>query len=202
MPMSLPPGTVVGGVGAVVKKGRNLASQVALKSADATRKVKAMVQKAAFDVGALEHYLAERIEGFRGPLAVRQFRGGQSNPTYYLEAGGREYVLRRKPPGKLLPSAHAVDREFRVISAPHAQAFPVAAPVLYFADAGVAGTPVYVCLLYPSEAADDPLCVDLGGRRIIKKKKVASRTRISADITPTSAASLHAHFARRPSSIY
>src|SRR2546421_9978434 len=63
-----------------------------------------------FDVSALERYLRERIEGSSGPLTVRQFRGGQSNPTYYLAAGGREFVLRRKPPGKLLPSADAVDR--------------------------------------------------------------------------------------------
>ena len=58
---------------------------------------------------------------------MRQFKGGQSNPTYLLETPARRYVLRRKPPGKLLPSAHAVDREFRVISALHAQGFPVAA---------------------------------------------------------------------------
>ena len=64
---------------------------------------------------------------------MRQFKGGQSNPTYLLETPGRRYVLRRKPPGKLLPSAHAVDREFRVISALHAQGFPVAEPVLYCA---------------------------------------------------------------------
>src|SRR5947207_1407259 len=70
-----------------------------------------------FDVSALERYLSGRIEGFRGPLGVRQFRGGQSNPTHYLEAGGREYALRRKPPGKPLPSAHAVDREYRVLAA-------------------------------------------------------------------------------------
>jgi hypothetical protein len=70
-----------------------------------------------FDVAALERYLSEHVAGFRGPLEVRQFRGGQSNPTYHLAAGGRDYVLRRKPPGKLLPSAHAVDREYRVITA-------------------------------------------------------------------------------------
>ena len=70
-----------------------------------------------FDVGALETYLRERVAGFTGPLEVSQFRGGQSNPTYHLRAGTREYVLRRKPPGKLLPSAHAVDREYRVITA-------------------------------------------------------------------------------------
>ena len=70
-----------------------------------------------FDVDALERYLDERLPDFRGPLRVQQFRGGQSNPTYKLTAGERSYVLRRKPPGALLPSAHAVEREYRVISA-------------------------------------------------------------------------------------
>src|SRR5262249_10250228 len=79
-----------------------------------------------------------------GPLAVRQFKGGQSNPTYLLETPQRRYVLRRKPPGKLLPSAHAVDREFRVVSALSAQGFPVAQPVLYCADDSVVGTAFYV----------------------------------------------------------
>lgn len=97
-----------------------------------------------FDVARLEHYLRDRVAGFSGPLAARQFRGGQSNPTYLLETPGRRYVLRRKPPGKLLPSAHAVDREFRVISALHAQGFPVAEPVLYCADDSIAGTAFYV----------------------------------------------------------
>jgi aminoglycoside phosphotransferase (APT) family kinase protein len=75
---------------------------------------------------------------------VRQFKGGQSNPTYLLETPARKYVLRRKPPGKLLPSAHAVDREFRVILALSKRGFPVAQPVLYCADESVAGTPFYV----------------------------------------------------------
>jgi aminoglycoside phosphotransferase (APT) family kinase protein len=97
-----------------------------------------------FDTTALEAYLAARAPGFAGPLTVRQFRGGQSNPTYLLETPARRYVLRRKPPGKLLPSAHAVDREFRVISALHARDFPVAAPVLYCDDASIAGTAFYV----------------------------------------------------------
>ena len=70
-----------------------------------------------FDVAALERYMREHVEGFRGPVTVRQFHGGQSCPTYYLESPGGKYVLRRKPPGKLLPSAHAVDREYRVITA-------------------------------------------------------------------------------------
>ena len=96
------------------------------------------------DVASLERYLAANIAGFAGPLTVRQFKGGQSNPTYLLETPLRRYVLRRKPPGKLLPSAHAVDREYRVISALHVQGFPVAKPLAYCADESVAGTPFYV----------------------------------------------------------
>jgi len=96
------------------------------------------------DVARLGAFLAARLPDFDDPLAVRQFKGGQSNPTYLLETGTQRYVLRRKPPGKLLPSAHAVDREFRVISALHAQGFPVAAPLVYCEDATVVGTPFYV----------------------------------------------------------
>jgi aminoglycoside phosphotransferase (APT) family kinase protein len=97
-----------------------------------------------FDSDNLEAYLAREVEGFAGPLTVRQFKGGQSNPTYLLETPARAYVLRRKPPGKLLPSAHAVDREYRIIAALHAQGFPVAAPVVYCADEAIVGTPFYV----------------------------------------------------------
>src|SRR5581483_4357229 len=86
------------------------------------------------DVARLETYLATNAKGFKGPLSVKQFKGGQSNPTYLLETPARKYVLRRKPPGKLLPSAHAVDREFKAISALSAQGFPVAEPVVYCAD--------------------------------------------------------------------
>jgi aminoglycoside phosphotransferase (APT) family kinase protein len=96
------------------------------------------------DVASLERYLAANVAGFAGPLTVRQFKGGQSNPTYLLETPQSRYVLRRKPPGKLLPSAHAVDREYRVIRALHAQGFPVAEPLVYCADEDVAGTPFYV----------------------------------------------------------
>src|SRR5882724_3876562 len=82
-----------------------------------------------FDVARLESYLTAHVGAFAGPLLVSQFKGGQSNPTYMLETPLRRYVLRRKPPGKLLPSAHAVDREHRVIGALHAQDFPVAEPL-------------------------------------------------------------------------
>src|SRR5947209_15746782 len=98
----------------------------------------------AIDAARLDAFLASRLPGFAPPLTVRQFKGGQSNPTYLLETPTRKYVLRRKPPGKLLPSAHAVDREFKVISALHAQGFPVAEPVIYCADESITGTAFYV----------------------------------------------------------
>ncbi|MBV8746098.1 MAG: phosphotransferase, partial [Xanthobacteraceae bacterium] len=66
-----------------------------------------------FDAERLADYLSKHVRGFAGPLTINQFKGGQSNPTYLLITPQRRYVLRRKPPGKLLPSAHAVDREFR-----------------------------------------------------------------------------------------
>lgn len=96
------------------------------------------------DVARLESYLATQVAEFSGPLSVKQFKGGQSNPTYLLTTPARRYVLRRKPPGTLLPSAHAVDREYRVIRALHAQGFPSPEPLAYCADDSVVGTPFYV----------------------------------------------------------
>ncbi len=106
-----------------------------------TREVAAAL---AFDTARLQRHLQENVPGFAGPLAVRQFKGGQSNPTYLLQTPGRLYVLRRKPPGKLLPSAHAVDREYRVIRALYPQKFPVPEPILYCADESVTGTAFYL----------------------------------------------------------
>ena len=105
---------------------------------------KEVVEHYRFDEKKLEAYLAERIPGFRTPLEVRQFKGGQSNPTYKLITPNRNYVLRRKPPGKLLPSAHAVDREYRIISALHPTGFPVAKPYLLCEDESIIGTMFYV----------------------------------------------------------
>src|SRR5699024_12865795 len=68
------------------------------------------------DVDKLATYLTAAVPGFKGPITATKFDGGQSNPTFKIEAASGEYVLRRQPPGKLLPSAHAVDREFRVMS--------------------------------------------------------------------------------------
>ncbi|MBI2262641.1 MAG: phosphotransferase family protein [Caulobacterales bacterium] len=98
----------------------------------------------ALDEARLGEWLAAHVEGYAGPLAVRQFKGGQSNPTYELTTPGRTYVLRRKPPGTLLASAHAVDREFRVISALHAQGYPVARPWALCVDDAVIGSMFYV----------------------------------------------------------
>ena len=70
-----------------------------------------------FDEAALARYLRGRLPGFDGQLEIRQFQGGQSNPTYHLRTAGGEYVLRKKPPGKLLPRAHEVEREHRVMAA-------------------------------------------------------------------------------------
>jgi aminoglycoside phosphotransferase (APT) family kinase protein len=97
-----------------------------------------------FDSAPLERWLERNLEGYAGPLRVEQFRGGQSNPTYKLLTPSRSYVLRRKPPGRLLPGAHAVDREYRVISALGGQGFPVARAYGLCLDETVIGTPFYV----------------------------------------------------------
>ena len=98
-----------------------------------------------FDVAPLERWMTEHVEGFSGPLTVSQFKGGQSNPTYRLDTpSGRAFVLRRKPPGKLLPGAHAVDREARVMSALGAQGFPVPRIHGLCEDENVIGTPFFV----------------------------------------------------------
>jgi aminoglycoside phosphotransferase (APT) family kinase protein len=103
-----------------------------------------ITERLRFDVSRLEDYMRQHLPGFAGPIVVSQFKGGQSNPTYLVQTPLRRYVLRRKPPGKLLPSAHAVDREHRIISALYAQGFPVPEPVLYCADESVTGTAFFV----------------------------------------------------------
>jgi aminoglycoside phosphotransferase (APT) family kinase protein len=98
-----------------------------------------------FDVAALERYLRAQLTDLRAPLAIEQFRGGQSNPTFLLtDAGGARYVLRKKPAGALLPSAHAVDREFRIMRALAASAVPVAQPLCLCTDESVIGSMFYV----------------------------------------------------------
>ena len=98
-----------------------------------------------FDVASLERWMESHVDGYSGPLAVSQFKGGQSNPTYRLDTpSGRAFVLRRKPPGKLLPGAHAVDREARVMSALGSQGFPVPHVHGLCKDEAMIGTPFFV----------------------------------------------------------
>ena len=97
-----------------------------------------------FDEAALASWLRGRLDGARAPMRVRQFHGGQSNPTFVLDFGTRDYVLRKKPPGKLLPSAHAVEREYRVQKALAGTGLPLARMELLCEDSAVIGTPFYV----------------------------------------------------------
>lgn len=92
----------------------------------------------------LADWLAANVAGFAGPIAVTKFPGGQSNPTYQIDAGSGAYVLRRKPFGPILPSAHAVEREYALIAALHPTGFPVARPFGLCEDPGVIGAPFYI----------------------------------------------------------
>ena len=97
-----------------------------------------------FDEAKLTAWMDDNVEGFEGPITVGKFAGGQSNPTYRVDAKSGSYVLRRKPMGKLLPSAHAVDREFKVISGLHPTGFPVAKPYGLCTDDDVIGSMFYI----------------------------------------------------------
>lgn len=92
----------------------------------------------------LKSYLGTQLDGFSGALTLQRFRGGQSNPTYQLDTPGATYVLRRKPFGSLLPSAHAIEREYRVTAALHAAGFPVARPLHFCSDESIIGSPFFV----------------------------------------------------------
>jgi aminoglycoside phosphotransferase (APT) family kinase protein len=115
-----------------------------------------------FAPARLEAWLAANVEGFAGPLAIEQFKGGQSNPTYKLVTPGRAYVLRRKPPGKLLPGAHAVDREHRVITALAGEGFPVPRTYGLCLDEDVIGTPFYVMAMVEGRIFWDPAFREVG----------------------------------------
>jgi aminoglycoside phosphotransferase (APT) family kinase protein len=105
---------------------------------------KAVAESHRFDEASLDRWMRANVAGYAGPLEVRQFKGGQSNPTYQLITPGKKYVLRRKPPGKLLPSAHAVDREYKVITALGKTGFPVAKTYGLCTDDEVIGTWFYI----------------------------------------------------------
>jgi len=96
------------------------------------------------DEGRLAAWMADAVPGFSGPMTIERIGGGQSNPTYRLLTSGARYVLRRKPSGVLLKGAHAVDREYRLISALYPTGFPVPKPYGLCADDSVIGTMFYV----------------------------------------------------------
>jgi aminoglycoside phosphotransferase (APT) family kinase protein len=108
------------------------------------------------DCAAVGDYLGAHLDGFRGPLTATKFATGQSNPTFLLEAPSGRYVLRRKPPGQLLKSAHAVDREFRVITALQGTDVPVPRPHLLCADESVIGTMFFVMEFCAGRNFQDP----------------------------------------------
>lgn len=115
-----------------------------------------------FDERVLEAWMREHVEGFEGPLSVEQFKGGQSNPTYRLVTPGKNYVMRRKPPGLLLKSAHAVDREYAVITALGKTGYPVARTYALCTDESVIGTWFYIMdcvdgrIIWDSTFPDEP----------------------------------------------
>lgn len=109
-----------------------------------------------FDESALAGYLRGRLPGFDGQLTVRQFQGGQSNPTFHLHTPDGEYVLRKKPPGKLLPRAHDVEREHRVMSALAGTDVPVPRMRLFCDDESVIGTAFFVMDYVPGRIFHDP----------------------------------------------
>lgn len=135
-----------------------------------------------FDEAALEPYLAERLHGFCGPLAVRQFESGQSNPTFHVAAASGAYVLRKKPPGRLLPSAHMIEREYRVMQALEGTGVPVPPVLLLCTDERVIGTPFFLMGYVPGRIFRQPWLPDVpaAGRRAIYAEMVDVLARLHA----------------------
>lgn len=115
-----------------------------------------MTRNTEFDLSAVEAWAQFQIEGFTGPVKAEKITGGQSNPTYRLDTPGRSYVLRRKPPGVLLKSAHAVDREFRVQKALANSGVPVPRVLALCEDDAVIGSAFYIMNLVEGQAFDQP----------------------------------------------
>lgn len=112
-----------------------------------------MNEAAEFDTGALEEFARAQIAGLGGPMRLAPTTGGQSNPTYYLDFGDRRLVLRKQPPGELAPSAHAVDREFRILRALQDTPVPVPRALAFCGDRTLIGT-----LFYIMECVDGTVC--------------------------------------------
>jgi aminoglycoside phosphotransferase (APT) family kinase protein len=125
---------------------------------------KPIEERHRFDEKALAAWMRENVADYAGDLTVRRFKGGQSNPTYRLDTPGKSYVLRRKPGGKLLPSAHAVDREYRVISGLSKAGFSVPRPFGLCTDESVLGTIFYVMSFEEGRVFWNGTLPDLGPR--------------------------------------
>ncbi|HWA01766.1 MAG TPA: phosphotransferase family protein [Caulobacterales bacterium] len=141
---------------------------------------KPVEERHALNERALTAWLEAHVEGFAGPLTLLQFRGGQSNPTYQLVTPTRNYVLRKKPSGKLLPSAHAVEREYRVIAALYPTGFPVARPYALCEDEGVIGAVFYVMEMVEGRVLWDGALPDAapGERGAIYEAKLGALARL------------------------
>ena len=122
---------------------------------------KEVAESHRFEEAKLAAWMEANVEGYEGPLEVRQFNGGQSNPTYQLVTPGHNYVMRRKPPGKLLPSAHAVDREYRVMAALADTPVPVPKMLNLCMDRDVIGTEFYVMEMVQGQVYQDPSLPDM-----------------------------------------
>lgn len=142
---------------------------MAAESQTGEMEVVAVREAHRFDEAALASYLHSQMEGFEGPMEVRQFAGGQSNPTFVLQAGSGRYVLRKQPPGQLLPSAHRVDREYRVMSGLRGTEVPV--PLMHHLcqDKSVIGTDFLVMEKIDGRVFHDPRLPALayGERKVI-----------------------------------
>jgi aminoglycoside phosphotransferase (APT) family kinase protein len=137
----------------------------------------------AFDLGALERWLAANLPGFQGPAEVTQFSDGQSNPTFHLATAGGAWVVRKKPPGQLLPSAHAIEREYRVLQAlgtAPAPGVPVPRVRVACEDPAVIGTPFYVMDYVPGRIFLDPLLpsVARGERAAVYRGQIDALARL------------------------
>ena len=133
-----------------------------------------------FNEANLDKWMRDNVEGYSGPLKVSQFKGGQSNPTYRLDTPDRAYVMRRKPFGKLLPSAHAVDREYRVITALHKQGFPAAKTYGLCEDIDVIGAAFYIMQMVEGRVFWDQTLpsVDRAERRPIFEQEILTLAKL------------------------
>jgi aminoglycoside phosphotransferase (APT) family kinase protein len=136
----------------------------------------------SFDLARLDAWMIAHVPGYAGPLELRRFSGGQSNPTFQLATPGARYVLRRKPIGRLLASAHAVDREHRVIAALYPTGFPVPRPYGVCEDESIAGSMFYVMEMADGRIFRDPTTAGLSAaeRRSLWLDMIAVMARLHA----------------------